>query len=355
MTYDFKNKHGNEKQLTRYMLAKTLSMFEWENLPDTIPKREIEYLLQVNGYAFITKVGDDLYAFAGGLGGVGDAYGNPTEITISNPALNFNKTLSLKDDGVLIKNDSMMMGLMPIYEKHNTMLIENDINMVLYGYNTRINTLISASDDQTRTNAEQYLKKIVDGDIGVIGENAIFDGIKVHGATTGQGQSITAITEYHQYIKASLYNEIGLSLNFNMKRERLTSGEVVQSDGSLFPFVYNMMENRLHAIELLNQKYTLDVVIDFGSVWHQKDKKLIDDITENDTTNNVNEPSNEPSNAPSNEPSNDPLKQPPEKDNDSETQAGKINEVMDLLQDENLTDDDLQAIDDLIAEVTKDD
>ena len=31
----------------KYMMTKTLRMFEWKNLPDTIPQREIELILQI--------------------------------------------------------------------------------------------------------------------------------------------------------------------------------------------------------------------------------------------------------------------------------------------------------------------
>lgn len=50
-------------------LAKLQSMFVWSDLPDTIPNEELERLLQTNGHCFVTKVGNDLYALRGTLGG----------------------------------------------------------------------------------------------------------------------------------------------------------------------------------------------------------------------------------------------------------------------------------------------
>lgn len=278
MTYDYKAKSKNVIIQNNYMLAKTVSMFEWENLPETIPYKELEKLLQVNGFAFITKVNGELYAFNGGLGGVPDVYGNPTEIVISNPALNFNKTLDLKKDGVLIINDDFQLGLIPLFNRYNTFLIENDINMMMYGYNTRTQKLISASDDKTKQSAQLAVKKAIDGDIEVIGESVIFDGIKVHSGANASGVSITNLTEFHQYIKASLYNEIGLSANFNMKRERLTAGEIEVGDDSNYPFVYNMLKCRVKAMELLNEMYDLEINVDFGSVWAKSSKEVIDDV-----------------------------------------------------------------------------
>ena len=277
MTYDYKAKSKNVITQNNYMLAKTVSMFEWENLPETIPYKELEKLLQINGFAFITKVNGELYAFNGGLGGVPDVYGNPTQIVISNPSLNFNETLDLKKDGVLIINDDFQLGLIPLFNRYNTFLIENDINMMMYGYNTRTQKLISASDDKTKQSAQLAVRKAIDGDIEVIGESVIFDGIKVHSGANASGVSITNLTEFHQYIKASLYNEIGLSANFNMKRERLTAGEIEVGDDSNYPFVYNMLKCRVKAMERLNEMYDLEINVDFGSVWAKSSKEVIDD------------------------------------------------------------------------------
>ena len=282
MPYDYKDKRANVNQLNKYMLAKTLSMFEYENLPATIPARELEKLLQRNGYAFITKAPDgELYAFTGGLGGETDVYGNATQIVISNPALKYNATLDIKKDGVLFYNDDMAAGLLAFYEKQNTLLAENEINMVVWGYNSRTQKLISAPDDKSKESAELYMKKIVDGELTVIGENALFDGVKVQPANNSSGNGISQMIEYHQYIKSCLFNEVGLPSNFNMKKERLISSEIDQAEDSLFPLVYNMMENRIAAVNSINEMFGTDIKVGFGSVWALKNKKLVDGIVNN--------------------------------------------------------------------------
>ena len=282
MVYDYKSKTRNVNNMISYMFAKTLSMFEYQGLPETIPQRELERLLQTYGYAFITEVNGDLFALAGSLAGTEkDPYGQPTEITINNVALNFNKTLNLKKDGVLIRNDDVRKGLLPLFEKGSTLLAENDVNMVMWGINSRIQKLISAPDDKSRESAELYIKKINDGDLSIIADNALFDGVKMQAPATNSGAGVQQMIEYQQYIKSNLYNEIGLSSNFNMKRERLISSEVDQAEDSLFPLVYNMMENRISGIAAINEMFGLDITVDFGSVWALKNKKLVDGITGN--------------------------------------------------------------------------
>lgn len=304
MAYDYKAKKKNIAQLVNYMLTKTLSMFEYSGLPETIPRKELERLLQVHGYAFITKAPDgELYAFTGSLGAANKSpYGEPTEITIANPALNFNKTLNLKEDGVLICNDDLRMGLIPYYEKQNTLIVENDINMVVWGYNSRSIKTISAPDDKTRESADAYLRKIVDGDISVIGENPFFDGVRVQSTNTGGGGvTIQAMIEYHQYLTAKMFNEVGLAANFNMKRERLISSELDQSEDSLFPMVYNMMANRISGIEAVNTMFGLEILVDFGSVWAQKNKELVDGNPENNEEPAADSSAGVPDNEPENE------------------------------------------------------
>ena len=283
MPYDYKDKTRNINQLNKYMLAKTLSMFEYQGLPETIPQRELERLLQTNGYAFITKAPDgELYAFSGSLGGTErDPYGQPTQITIANVALNFNKTLDLNKDGVLFRNDDLRIGVMPVFEKCNTLLVENDVNMVMWGFNSRIQKLITAPDDKSKESADLYMKKIIDGDLSIIGDNALFDGVKMQAPAASSGAGVQQMIEYQQYIKSEMFNEVGLSSNFNMKRERLISSEVDQAEDSLFPLVYNMMENRISGIAALNETFGLNITVDFGSVWALKNKKLVDGVTGN--------------------------------------------------------------------------
>ncbi len=276
MAYSFKDKVRNVRVLNNLMLAKTLSMFEYSGLPDTIPAKELEKLLQVRGVAFVAEVNGKLYALSGTIGGEQDAYGNGTKFLVANPWLNFNKELDIEKDGVLFVNDDMQMGLMPIFERGNTFLVENDITMMLWGYNSRTQKLISAPDDRTKESAELYVKRIIEGEISIIAENTMFDGVKVQGGNNSSSVNAQQLTEFNQYIKASMYNEVGISSNFNMKRERLISSELDAAEDSLFPLVYNMMQNRIESVKRLNEMFNLNVEVDFGSIWALKNKDLVD-------------------------------------------------------------------------------
>ena len=264
--YNYTQKTTNVMKELNILLSKTLSMFRYEGLPDSIPQRELERQLQTKGYAFITEFKGKLYSFTDGLGGEPDPYGNPTKITIANPALKYNATLDLEKDGVLIRGDSMMNGLRYLLEKYVTMMNENEVTMMVNSFNARMPALISAGDDKTRESAEQFLQRIVSGEMGVIAENRLFDGIKVHSNSNSGGGSFTQLIEYQQYLKATLYNELGLEMNNNMKRERLTQDEVNMTD-IIYPFIDNMLTNREMGIEQVNKKYGKEITIGLDSIW----------------------------------------------------------------------------------------
>ena len=264
--YNYTQKTMNVMKELNILLSKTLSMFRYEGLPDSIPQRELERQLQTKGYAFITEFKGKLYSFTDGLGGEPDPYGNPTKITIANPALKYNATLDLEKDGVLIRGDSMMNGLRYLLEKYVTMMNENEVTMMVNSFNARMPALISAGDDKTRESAEQFLQRIVNGEMGVIAENRLFDGIKVHSNSNSGVGSFTQLIEYQQYLKATLYNELGLEMNNNMKRERLTQDEVNMTD-IIYPFIDNMLTNREMGIEQVNKKYGKEITIGLDSIW----------------------------------------------------------------------------------------
>ena len=275
--YDFRNKHENIDNFIRYMLARTLQMFEYNGLPKTMPQKELERLLQVQGYAFITEHEGEIYAFSGSLGGKPGVYGEPSEIVISNPALNFNKTLNLEKDGVLINNDDMQQGLIPLISKYATILNENEITMILSTINRRVNNLISVNDSNTAESAKQYLKGLEAGNIGYIMENRLYESLKTKTVSETNSTRLVELIELQQYIKASLYNELGLNSNFNMKRERLIKPEVEMNTSSIYPLVDNMLECRQKAVDKINKKYGTSITVEFASSWAEREELEEDD------------------------------------------------------------------------------
>lgn len=251
-----------------YMLDRTQSIFRYDGLPDSIPQRILELFLQVNGCVAFAEVEGKIYVFFGGLGGEPDEYYCPTVFTVANPTLDFSKNLKIGEDCVVMSNDSMYIGMVPLFRRRATMGAEAEISLYVALINSRIIDLISAEDDNTKASAEKFLKDIEDGKLGVIAGNAFLEGIKTLPYGSGANANhITQLIEAIQYNKAAWYNDIGLNANYNMKREALSSAESQLNDDALLPLIDDMLRCRRDALEKVNEMFGLNITVDLDSSW----------------------------------------------------------------------------------------
>lgn len=302
--YNYRDKNVNVMNNITYMFDRSLIMFKYHNLPKTIPFREMERQLQTIGYCFITKDNDNMYSFTGGLGGIPDEYYRPTEIVIDNPYLKFNKILRINEDGVLIRNDSNCIGLTPIYAKYCTQLSETEITLMLALVNKRIQSFITASDDNTRKSAEEFMKHIYEGDLSVIGTSQLFDSFNTHDNNSKSDKTLSEIYEIIKYIKGDLFNEIGLASYNTAKKERVSNAELELNSDNLYPLVDDMLANRREGIEKVNEMYGTNITVELNSSWdyrvlngmgvhNTKDEITIDDVNRTDKSIQNNKEENE--------------------------------------------------------------
>ena len=285
--YDFSNKLETTMDYIDYMTERCMSIFKWNNLPDTIPQDVLELYLQGNGNCFFTKVNDEYYVFTGGLGGEPDYNYRPTLYTVANPALNYNESLKIGIDGVLIKNDTLLKGLLPLHKRYATILANNEISLRIADINLRITSLISSTDDNTTKSAEKYLKDIEDGKLGIIADDGFVDSIKAQPLAVNE-RILTALIEYQQYVKSSWFNELGLNSNFNgMKKEAISDSEQAMNEDVLKPLIDTMLECRQKACEEINAMFDLNISVSLNSSWedNQEELELEHDVLEAEADN----------------------------------------------------------------------
>ena len=349
MTIPITNKKEQLSKFRADMLNKSLTMFEWKNLPDTLPAVEIEKQLQTNGYSIIAKVQGNIYAFQGGFSGQ-DPYNQPTTAIVNNPSLKYNGTFTINENCVIIKNDDMQQGLIHIYNKYGTLLIENQITMLMTDYNYRIPFTISSKDDSTTQSAREYLQKVIDGSLGVIGEAKLFDALKVTPTNNKGVNSFADLYGYQQFIEAQLNNTIGLATNNNMKRERLTTNEIEVNKNASYPLIDNMLRNRKQAVEKINKMFDLDIDVEFSSIWNGTNEDenngnngdsptTIDDTTINSSVDKSEESNQEPTS--DNEPTNETQSEvEPDNQSDEKTEVEPDNQSDEKPEVENKEDNE---------------
>ena len=266
-------------------LTKTLKIFEYEGLPDSIPFRELEKILQLNGFAYWLKKDGDLYVFWGGLGGRSDEYYRPTNFIVANPYLQFFKTVKVNEEGVLMWNDFSHMGLNLMIRRYAELMAECDITLRFGLVNARLVSILYATNDNVKETAEEFLKDVEDGaKLGIVMGDAWLDDngdFRVNEYRKANTQDLKAIMELQQYIKASFFNDIGLQANYNMKRESINDSEAGMNEESLKPFIDDMLESRQEAIKRINKQFGTNISVKLSSSWVRREKIVQDETEEN--------------------------------------------------------------------------
>lgn len=286
LTYKHAQRYVKEKD--RYVqefihnaLNKLQSMFAYDGLPDSLPKEELERQLLMTGHTFVTEVNGNLYALAGAPGGEPDPYNRPTVYTVANAALKLSQNYIIDQDGVMITNDYMASGMLPIINRYAVLMCDTDISLNTVSVLSRITTFISANDDKSKASAELFMQKILNGDLSIIGGNALFGtdgGIQTHTAATGNSNILMNLVETLQYYKASFLNEIGLNANYNMKREYMNENETATNIDALLPLMDNMLDCRRAGMEKVNTMFGTSIKVDFDGVWkatHEQAERII--------------------------------------------------------------------------------
>lgn len=276
-----KDKKSSAKAYYRYLLARCLRMFQYKNLPDSIPHEILDRYLFENGIALITKVNDKLRVFNGNLGGPQDVYYRPTTFIVANPHLKVNGEIFSADipvfecetydvgrpTGVLLRNDTDWIGLHPLLSRYAYLLSENTLTLRTADVMLRIIALITAKTDKERASAIEYLKSIEKGELGVIGESSFHEGVDMQSPPSNNGSYLTQFIEYQQYLKGSFFNEIGLSANYNMKREAIGKGESTLDEDALLPLCDNMLKCRQEDLKRVNEMFGTEIEVEFSSSW----------------------------------------------------------------------------------------
>lgn len=265
-------------------------MFEWTGLPETIPAEIMELYLQLNGQCAITEVGGKLFAIPGGLGGPPDPYFRPTVYIAAIPGLrdgdhSFSRSMKIVNhldpfapiethgNCVLVKNDTLMEGMLYMYARYATQLTENDVSIRSAQINARAHVNIVAENDSDAVSAKAYVAALEAGKIEIITGRPLMDSIKTSNLSMNSANVIIQLIELQQYLKASWYNEIGLNANFNMKREYQSEEELQANTDVLLPLVDNMLECRQRAADSVNSTYGTKISVKKNSSWENKQEE----------------------------------------------------------------------------------
>lgn len=276
------------------LFNKTAQMFEYDNLPYTLPAIALERILQMTGGATIVRIDNKpkgygpsftsylsmnqedphLYAFPVNFAEAPDPYNEPYQVIVTSPGFepSVSQTYTINKDAVVIRSDTYMRGLTRLHWKYAALLTEAEISLQ--------STLVTLRDHMTfvvRTSTQkravdQYLLDLADGKYGAIMSADLGSPMEPI-AHDGRSNAVELAVNGIQAIKSAWYNEIGLNPSFSLKREYTSAQEIDTNTDLLLPAIDDMFENRKIGVEQINALFGTNIIVRKSSAWAVKQRE----------------------------------------------------------------------------------
>lgn len=253
------------------LMELSISMFEWQNLPDTVDARFLEYTLFTDGMAvfFNDEVMGHL-CLQTMIGGNLDVYRIPT-IRTAYASNGYNRKLSEKDS-VIIFNNMIHTNCINDIELFARRLYECDRTIDVNVKAQKTPVMIACDENQRLTMINLYQQ--YDGNEPFIFGNKDIDIKKIQAIST----NAPFVSDKIMDLKNQIWNEaltyLGISNVSYQKKERLISDEVSRSMGGTVASRYTRLDMRQQACEKINKMFGLDIWVEY-----REDTKMVTDDT----------------------------------------------------------------------------
>ena len=272
-------------QYLRVLSELAVSMFEWQNVPESVDVRYLEMQLFLSGIAVWFK--DEELENKPQLclsclpAGNFDVYGYPTKRTAYSRYNGYNKTLSSSDSVIIYNNflrtpavtDSM------IYAKRLYNL-DRIIDVNANAQKTPI--LVRASEKQRLALLNVY--KEFDGNAPVIFGDNDLDPTALRAIITNAPFVADKIYD----LKTQYWNEaltrLGISNTNTQKKERMITDEVTRNQGGIVASRYSRLESRRTAANKINKMFGTNITVEYRQDYQVPKVEDVDDYGEDGET-----------------------------------------------------------------------
>lgn len=267
-----KMNNGTFMQYYNRLTELAISMFKWNNLPDTIDERFLELVLFSDGMCVFFNDDDIGYlSLRTMIGGHLNLYQIPT-IRTAYASNGYNKHLT-EEDSVIIFNNLLHTNCLLEIENFAKRLYELDRIIDVNAKAQKTPVLISCDETQRLTMKNLYMQ--YEGNMPVIygDKNINPNSLKV------LSTEAPFIADKIYTLKTQIWNEaltyLGIT-NLNIqKKERLVSDEVSRNMGGVIASRYSRLQARRQACEQINKMFDLDISVDFREDFRELDDEFI--------------------------------------------------------------------------------
>lgn len=249
---------------THLLLEKTLGMYKYSGLPESLPDEQIESRLIMQGYCVVFKDQKaGLVTCYGGLSGI-DKYYLPTRFVYAQPVMG-SGTRIVGTNCVVIYNSQIdqyeRMGLYQIIKRYARLLADYDSSINILTVNTRATKNNVVATKNVAKSVDEAMKKLEDGARYTINQNSILDLYKTVDFFTPKERQLEELINAKERTLAAFLAEIGVKSSSD-KRERVISDEVYADDQLLTVNVDDLLKWRKKGVQQINDMFGTDITVD---------------------------------------------------------------------------------------------
>ena len=265
----------NSVQFMQYFNRLTelaISMFKWENVPDTIDVRFLELALFGDGKALFFK--DDVIGYVAlrcTTGGMWSVYNIPSERRAY--AGNGYQNFLTEENSVIIYNNMLHTNSTLEIENFSRRLWDLDRTIDVNVKAQKTPVLIRCDETQRLTMKNLYMK--FEGNEPFIFGDKNLDPNSIKVLTT----EAPYISDKLQTLKMQIWNEaltyLGISNTNTQKKERMLADEVLRNLGGTIASRYSRLESRREACDQINKMFGLNIECDFREDFREMDDEIM--------------------------------------------------------------------------------
>lgn len=260
------------EQYFNQLFELSVSMFEWQNLPDTVDPRFIEWGLFRDGRMIYFKdevIGD--LCLQCSVQGNFDFYHVP-KVRRAYAINGYQKNLDDKNSVIIFNNFGRTNSMLTVLNFSERLWnLDRIIDVNVNAQKTPI--LLLASEQQRMTMLNLY--KEYDGNEPVIFGDKNLDLNDVKVISTGAPYVASQIYD----LKNQIYNEaltyLGISNSTFQKKERMVTDEAIRQQGSIIANRYSRLEARRQACNKINDMFGTDIWVEFRHDYREVDDEFI--------------------------------------------------------------------------------
>ena len=273
------NVDQNFKFYFKTLTNKVGQMIEFKNLPENVDEEFLKEQLILCGKICFTQFNSHVYALNGNVGGEPNCYYESQDFIIANPILG-SKTVKIRHEngstkvdgleGILVgltsidkQVESLHGGLYELIYQTAGLLADNVVSLNCAQINSRVQVAFVADDEALANTGEKVLKD--NGKPYKILTQDILNKLTVSPiAASGTNTTIMSLIEAQANIWQNFYNQLGLSYNGNLKRERINTAESELMTGSLNLNLQTIIENLKADIDRVNELFGTSIEVDIN-------------------------------------------------------------------------------------------